>query len=73
MQYVEYTASWGGGGFEKWLPRPYKNRGERGTKNAMFLTQVLFRDNTRLIHSASLQVVCFGECNKASHMAFDCT
>jgi hypothetical protein len=29
MQYVEYI---GKGEDEKWLPRPYKNRGEKGTK-----------------------------------------
>ena len=49
-----------------------QKQGEKETKNAMFLTQVLFRDSTRLTNSVSLQIVCFGERNKASHMAFDC-
>jgi hypothetical protein len=69
MQYVEYI---GEGEDEKWLPRPYKNWDEKETKNAVFLAQVLFRDSTRLTNSASLQMVCFGECNKGSHMAFYC-
>jgi hypothetical protein len=40
MQDVKYIVK---GEVEMWLPRPYKNRGERGTKkNSILLIQVLF-------------------------------